>query len=406
MDKLFEFQCQICHKTFTKMHGLNRHIETIHDNIKYFCEFCNKSFSRIYLRDKHHRGGSCIGATNTPAASNKNNKEKLQDSSIKSMLSNSMPTFGMALSETSTSSTSKHHKEGKINAGHKPPTTSTGHSKHKPSATVIPAWPPMANSWDHRQLFAPSLNQEQNAANKHASTLAKRKLTKGANKSPDDGAKKAKHSWNIPQRITVTCRAREVRGGQSCPPQPSLTPREGRTDTAPKTSPDLAPTDPRRRPPSTSTSTEKLAQELNIKILELDADNSHDSFSLALDALMTSQLNNDLALSSSSSSESLKEPEQPTPTTVKAMDQPMGRETTPSPTLIPQMSGPTPSHPRLAYVGRTSPATTFGALRIVATDLRQFLRLCDHVDMPLDILDKIHHQLEDTMAPYLPYYPK
>jgi len=412
MDKgnVSNFQCQLCIKTFTKRHGLNRHIESVHDKIKYLCEFCDKKFARSYLRDTHHRSGKCIGAMYTSAPGRNFTKSIFQDPAPTGNTIQPVPSTSQGESKTSKLSSATHIRSKLLQlAGFKPakaPSFLAG-LKAK-SARDIEAWTPASEAWLHRKPFDPSLTGAINAANKLARASRKRKIIGEDATTTSPMGKVSRHPWNIPQRIRVSVTANpEVRDGPKGPPQSSLSPREDKAQTA-GTSADWVPVSPNRCQPSTSASIEELARELEINILELDgnATGSRDSFDDTLDSLMIDQLTEDLALSSSGSEESmLSNRPATTPPAVEGVPEPEELDDTSSNNeLEPLPYGPTPKNPGLAYPGRTNPATTFGLLREVLAKLDTFGKLCVKVDMPLEILKNFDRQIQETMAPYLLYH--
>ena len=58
-DRMKEFQCNLCRKTFTRSSFLHRHIKTSHDSIKPFqCKTCYKSYNlkgtlKIHMKTVH-----------------------------------------------------------------------------------------------------------------------------------------------------------------------------------------------------------------------------------------------------------------------------------------------------------------------------------------------------------------
>ena len=50
------FECQICNKSFGLKSDLNRHVKTVHENIKPFLFLiCNESFRQKYNLPKHFK---------------------------------------------------------------------------------------------------------------------------------------------------------------------------------------------------------------------------------------------------------------------------------------------------------------------------------------------------------------
>ena len=45
-ENLREFNCDKCDKRFSQKSGLNRHIKSVHENVRYNCDKCGKSFSQ------------------------------------------------------------------------------------------------------------------------------------------------------------------------------------------------------------------------------------------------------------------------------------------------------------------------------------------------------------------------
>ena len=59
-ENLREFNCDKCDKRFSQKSGLNRHIKSVHENVRYNCDKCGKSFSQkdnlnIHIKSVHEK---------------------------------------------------------------------------------------------------------------------------------------------------------------------------------------------------------------------------------------------------------------------------------------------------------------------------------------------------------------
>ena len=56
-----KFSCEYCGTTFAHKEGMNCHIRTVHEGIRYQCDFCAKSFTqkphlKSHLSEAHNQG--------------------------------------------------------------------------------------------------------------------------------------------------------------------------------------------------------------------------------------------------------------------------------------------------------------------------------------------------------------
>ena len=58
-NRAFPFKCNLCDQTFTKLSTRERHVQTMHQQIKYTCDVCFSQFTRMYALVNHKKQGKC-----------------------------------------------------------------------------------------------------------------------------------------------------------------------------------------------------------------------------------------------------------------------------------------------------------------------------------------------------------